>query len=346
MPKRGIVLWLCVIALTRLGAQNTIDTSFIRPFTDRPQLTFEFAQRNQKIDLVNPANEKQKISYEPNNRINFITSFDYRWLSLSLGLFSFDGDDGAQKGSTQQFALRFSINSKRVWNSNFLQLYNGYYLSNPQEIPQWVPAQNSFPIRPDISTLTWFSNIYYCFSPSSFSYRAALWQLERQEKSAGSFLAGASYRFNWITSDESTTMIPAALYSDYAEANRAVAVQQSTLAFHAGYVHTFVARKYWYFTVFFMPGLAVENGFYKADDLIQRSFESELAAAAELRLVGGYNGDRFFCGMSGHSITYSGTRKADLWVNTSTSTARLFAGYRFQKVDRTKGPKLLRFVGL
>ena len=346
MPKLGIGIWLCVFELSRLCAQSGLDTSFIKRFTDRPQLTFEFAQRNQKFDLVNPANQKQVVSYEPNNRVNFITSFDYRWLSLSLGLLTFDGNDGSQKGTTQQFALRFSINSKRVWNSNFLQLYKGYYLSNPQVLPLWDPEQNSFPTRPDISTLTWFSNIYYCFSPASFSYRAALWQLERQEKSAGSFLAGASYRFNWITSDEGMTMIPSSLYSDYAEENRAVAVQQSTLTFHAGYVHTFVAQKKWYFTVFFMPGLAVENGFYKSDDLIQRSFESELAAAAELRLVGGYNGDRFFGGISGHSISYSGTRKADLWVNTSTSSARLFAGYRFNTVDRSKGPKLLRFIGL
>ena len=326
---------------------NGGDSVYIKPFSNRPQLTFEFARRTQQFDLVNPANQRQIVSYQPNTRVNFLGTLDYRWLSLSLGIFSFGAAEHKKKGDTEQFALRFSINGRRIWNSNVFQLYQGYYLSNPQNtIPNWNPQTEIYPQRPDIFTFTWFSNLYYCFSPQRFSYRAALWQLEKQQQSGGSFIAGLSYRFNLIDSDENQSMIPSVLYNDYQPQNRAIAVRQSTLTFHGGYVHSFVNSKDLFLTLYFLPGIAIESGAYLPEDNILRIFNSEGAFATEFRFITGYNGDSWFGGLSLHSIAFAGNRSGELWVNTSMGSVRLFCGYRFREIDRTKTPRFLRAIGL
>jgi hypothetical protein len=328
-------------------ANNPQDSSYIRKFKDQPHLTFEFARRNQEIRLINPLNESQSVNYEPNTRVSFITSFDYRWLSLSLGLFSYGAADSDKKGDTEQFNLKFSFNGRRIWNTNYIQAYQGYFQNNPLvSNPNWNPQTEIYPQRPDIFNFTFFSNIAYCFRPDRFSYRAALWQLDRQEKSAGSFIAGLSYRFNLIDSDSSITMIPFSLYNDFQPNNRAVSVRQSTFTFHGGYIHTFVAKKSWFCTLYFLPGIAFESGFYRPDDLRVRNFKSATTLATEFRIILGYNGLKWFGGISGHSLSYAGNRKADLWVDSSFGWVRFFGGYRFNQVDRTKGSKLLRAIGL
>ena len=80
---------------------NGGDSVYIKPFSNRPQLTFEFARRTQQFDLVNPANAKQLVSYQPNTRVNFLGTFDYRWLSLSLGIFSFGAAEHKKKGDCE-----------------------------------------------------------------------------------------------------------------------------------------------------------------------------------------------------------------------------------------------------
>lgn len=343
-------VFLCISGIA--GPSDTLANEpekpvyFIR-FKDQPHFTFEFARRRQEINLVNPANDALFIRYEPNTRTNFIASFDYRWISLSLGLFSFPVGQSKFKGSTDQFNLRFSFNGKRIWNTNFIQFYQGYSQTNPQVSDSQWAAGMPLPYRPDINSFTLFSNVLYCFRPDKFSYRAALWQLDRQERSAGSFVAGASYRLNLIDSDTNRTMIPVSLYDVYSPVNRAVSVRQSTFTIHAGYIHTFVSPyKPWFLTVYLLPGIAFESGFYRPEDLLVRSFRQRAAAASEFRLIVGYNADRWFSGISFHSLSFSGTRDADLWVDNNFSWIRIFGGFRLNQVDRTKGPKFLRGIGL
>lgn len=341
--NRGLLL----AVPSQLSTVSENDSTYIKPFSNRPQLTFEFARRMHQFDLVNPVNDRQLVSYQPNTRINFMATIDYRWMSLSLGLFSLGASDFKKKGETNQLALRFSINGKHLWNSNSFQYYQGYFLSNPAAvIPNWDSATEIFPQRPDISTLTWFSNLHYCFSPHRFSYRAALWQLEKQEQSGGSFITGLSYRFSLIASVENQSMIPLVLNNDYQIQNRATAIRQSTFTFHVGYVHSFVGSKDLFLTLYFLPGIALESGAYVPEDNILRIFNSEAAFANEFRFITGYNGDRWFGGLSLHSIAFAGNRKGELWVNTSMGSVRLFFGFRFREVNRNKTPRLLRNIGL
>jgi hypothetical protein len=101
-----------------------------------------------------------------------------------------------------------------------------------------------------------------------------------------------------------------------------------------------------FLTLYFLPGIAIESGAYLPEDNILRIFNSEGAFATEFRFITGYNGNRWFGGLSLHSISFAGNRNSELWVNTSMGSVRLFCGYRFREVDRNKTPRFLRAIGL
>jgi hypothetical protein len=335
------LLLLSVLCSNQICSQESIpdkkksqDTTFIKSFRVHPHLTFEFARRVQTIEIRSPKNDLTYIRYAPNSLFNLVASFDYRWLSVSLGLLKIPAD--VDNGQTNQFSLRASFNGRRIWNTNFLQVYQGYYLQNPDQIdPSGELAKSNLRVRPDISSITLFSNLAYCFNPEKFSYRAALWQLDRQEKSAGSFVAGASYRLNIMLSDSSTGMIPKQLEQDFEPGRRLVSQRLSNLTFHGGYIHTFVFKKYWFITLYLLPGISTQGGTYLAEDGLVRKNSNRITVANEFRFIAGYNADAWFTGLSTHTLSFSGNRRLEIWVDNNYTWFRVFAGFRF----RAPGPR-------
>ncbi len=351
---KGIFISCCFVLFTSLQSQSQDDSiqwhrdpKYVSNLTDQPHLTFEFAKRTQRIDIRNPALDTFLLRYEPNSKTNFIASFDYRWLSLSIGLLSFQSGDSYRKGNSNQFSFRASFNGRRVWNSNFIQVISGYYLSNPQTIdPKWNAITDQYPQRPDIKTTSVFSNVYYCFNPDKFSYRAALWQLDRQEKSAGSLLAGVSLRIHRMESDTGQSLIPPVVKNLFKPEDRIIAQNATNFSINAGYVHTFVVRHSWFLTLYFVPGISIQNSYYLSEDKQIRALQNKATGSSEFRFILGYNGFRWYSGISSYSISFSGNRQLGVWVDDNYNWFRFFVGYRFKAVDRTHIPEWRRKIGL
>ena len=343
---KGIFIFLLFIstsfsvsAQTESANATKQDSLYVTKFTDRPHLTFELANRSQRIDIRNPDLDTFLLRYQPNTSTNFIASFDYRWLSLSLGLLSLQAGDSYRKGTSSQFSLRASFNGRRLWNTNFIQVYKGYYLTNPLVAnPEWNAKTDQYPQRPDLSTVTVFSNLFYCFSPEKFSYRAALWQLDRQEKSAGSFLAGLSLRLHRMDSDTGQSLIPASIAYLFKPENRLIAQSVTNFNINAGYVHTFVVRHSWFLTLYFVPGISIQNSYYLSEDKQIRNQQNKVTGTSEFRFILGYNGNRWYSGISSYSISFSGNRNLGVSVNDNYNWFRLFVGYRLRPVDRSNLP--------
>ena len=322
------------------------DSTYILSLNHRIHLTFDLARRYQSIIIRNPINEKTLIQYDPNTRSNFITSFDYKWISLSLGLFKLKTNNSEKKGTTDQFFFRASFNGKRFWNSNFVQYYKGFYLANPLVADKnWDIQTSPFPQRPDIESFTLFSNLNYCFNPAKFSYRASLWQLDKQKKSAGSLIAGISYRLNVITSDTNQVLIPKILENTFAPEYRFNSQSLSNLTFHLGYVHSFVYRD-WFLTIYFSPGVSFQNSNYQVRNQLPTTDRSQTVGASEFRFILGYNSDNWFSGVSSHTISFTGNKYLQVWVDNNYNWTRLFVGYRFKQINRAKIPNWMKKIGL
>jgi hypothetical protein len=356
--EKSLAFFICLIAAFELSSfrasadtyydtKESHDSSYVRSFRSQPHLTFEFARRRQKIDIRNPNLDTFLLRYEANTRTNFLVSFDYKWLSLSLGLFSFGASEADRKGNSSQFSLRASYNGARWWNSNFYQSYTGFFLTNPlSSYPNWNPTTDQYPQRPDVKTSTFFSNLYYCFSPTNFSYRAALWQLDRQEKSAGSFLAGASMRFYSLISDSGITLIPPSQIPLFDSQSLIVSQRVSNFSLNVGYVHTFVYQKSWFLTVYFVPGLSLQNGYYQPQGMQIRSDRSKVTGTSEFRIILGYNGDKWYGGISSYSISYAGSKNVGTWIDNNYNWFRLFWGVRLSPPERSNNGGLLDKIGL
>jgi len=343
---KGIFL-LCVCQFVFLKIHGQRDPEFISSFKDSPHLTFEIASRNQNFVIRNPDVENIQLTYQPNTSSNFLTSFDYRWISLSIGLFSLQASDGDRKGESNQFSFRASFNGKRFWNSNFIQIFNGYHLANPQIAnPSWNSQNDFYPYRPDLTTTTLFSNFYYCFNPNKFSYRASLFQLDRQERSAGSFVAGVSLRMHRMLSDSSQSLIPVELAPQFKPEYRLISQSATNINFNVGYVHTFVYRHSWFLTLYFVPGISVQNSYYLSEDKQIRNKPNQTTGVSEFRFILGYNGDRWYSGISSYAISFAGKRDLGVWVDDNYSWFRMFVGYRFKPLDRSRLPRFFDKIGL
>ena len=339
-----IFIFLQILISKSIGQQNP---DFISTFKDRPHLTFELASRNQNVVIRNPDAENIQLTYQPNTRSNFLANFDYRWLSLSLGLISFQSSDGDRKGESKQFSFRASFNGKRFWNSNFIQIFNGYYLTNPQVTnPSFNPQSDFYPYRPDLTTTTFFSNLFYCFNPDKFSYRASLYQLDRQERSAGSIIAGVSLRMHRMLSDPNQSLIPIELAPQFKPEFRLISQSATNVNFNVGYVHTFVYKHSWFLTLYFVPGISIQNSYYLSEDKQIRNQQNKATAVSEFRFILGYNGDNWYSGISSYSISFAGKRDLGVWVDDNYSWFRMFVGYRFKAADRTHLPEWRKKIRL
>lgn len=323
------------------------ESSYIKSFRSNPHFTFELARRRQVLNLRNADLDTLSFVYEPNTRTNLIFSFDYKWLSISFGLLSLPTADSRLKGNSNQFSLRSNFNGKRILSSVFLQYYEGFYLSNPQAIdPTWNVLTDSFPQRSDVSTSTLFGNIYYLFKPDNFSFRAALWQLDRQERSAGSFLAGASIRFFGFSSDSMRTLVPEQAQALFGSDRLVVAQRVSNVSFNFGYVHTFVYKKAWFFTLYFVPGLSIQNSLYQAENSQIIREPGQVVGMSEFRMILGYNGDKWFGGLSSYSISFASNNRSKVWIENNYNWFRIFAGFRLNAPGPERKAKLLQKIGL
>ena len=326
------------------GQQNP---DFISSFNDRPHLTFELASRKQDVVIRNPDAENIQLTYRPNTRSNFLACLDYRWLSLSLGLIAFQSSDGDRKGESKQFSFRASFNGRRFWNSNFIQIFNGYYIANPQVAnPSFNPQSDFYPTRPDLTTTTFFSNLFYCFNPDKFSYRASLYQLDRQERSAGSIIAGVSLRMHRMLSDPNQSLIPIELAPQFKPEFRLISQSATNVNFNVGYVHTLVYKHSWFLTLYFVPGISIQNSYYLSEDKQIRNQPNKATAVSEFRFILGYNGDNWYSGISSYSISFAGKRDLGVWVDDNYSWFRMFVGYRFKAADRTHLPEWRKKIRL
>jgi hypothetical protein len=343
---KGIFIF-CLLHFCIHTLESQQNPDFISSFNDRPHLTFELASRNQNVVIRNPDAENIQLTYRPNTRTNLLACIDYRWLSLSLGLISFQSSDGDRKGESKQFSFRASFNGRRFWNSNFLQIFNGYYLTNPQVAnPSFNSQSDFYPTRPDLKTTTFFSNLFYCFNPDKFSYRASLYQLDRQERSAGSFIAGLSLRMHRMLSDPDQTLIPNELESQFKPEYRLISQSVTNFNFNVGYVHTLVYKHSWFLTLYFVPGISIQNSYSLSEDKQIRNQQNKATSVSEFRFILGYNGDNWYSGISSYNISFAGKRDLGVWVDDNYSWFRMFVGYRFKSVDRTHLPEWRKKIQL
>lgn len=308
--------------------KTKIDTSYITSYYDKLQLTAVSISKGHST-IISDRNTNNRLVFAPNTGNTFGLGIDYKIFTFEYtrafkGLFSPD----PRKGSSESFGFRFGLTGRKWLFSGLLQGYTGLYIKNPEEIIKgWNPEVNGYPNREDLSSFTLLLSLNYVFNPERYSNMAALWQIDRQKKSAGSFMGGITIRGNSIASDSS--IIPTKVFTDFPEVNRVQLGSNGTIGINFGYGHNFVYRRRLFANIMFVPGINFQNGFLKYTDGSSVAYDSKAGLHGDFRLITGYNGERYYWGL--HYANYFLNKAFEERVSMSERSTyfRIFAGIRF-----------------
>ncbi|MEO7210032.1 MAG: DUF4421 family protein, partial [Chitinophagaceae bacterium] len=274
-----------------------------------------------------------KYEIDPNDKSIVKLFINYRWLSVSIStapnFLNADNND-LIKGTTTTTAFALNLNFTH-WAQTFSYArIKGFYLDNTADfIPNWRKGIDPYIQFPDLVYTGFAGQTAYTFN-KKFSFNALSAQTERQLKSAGTFRPSVSYNYDIVDNK--------ILLTGQDSSQKSKTLQ---LLLSAGYYHTFVINKNFYFSAGLNPGIGIiSTKFYNRqpqETIITRYLNILYHTEATIAL--GYNSERFFVGgqLTGATSSYD-QHNISTSITTQGLTYQVFAGYRFG------APKFLKKV--
>lgn len=309
------------------------DSGYVTSFRDHFVLTLVNETKAGELDVTYKAtNKAYQLLYRANTVNTWGFSIDYKWITLDYTTrMPWTSADPA-KGETKNKGLGFGITGRRLAFRNFYESTKGFYLSNTDKIlPEYNITNKSYYTRPDIQTFSYFSSLNYIFNNKRFSTNASIWQLERQQRFAGSFVAGLVYIYNRFDADSS--IIPISIVDSLARKGNS-SFTLNSLGINLGYQFTFPfgkSRKM-YVTLAIIPGLSRQWGEVAAEKVNTLKVNNLTGFQSETRFGFGYNGDRWYAGFTGRVYSNLNFIEEQQPISISTQFARLHFGYRFNAI--------------
>ncbi|MEO7079950.1 MAG: DUF4421 family protein [Flavobacteriales bacterium] len=316
------------------NAAPDYDTAYIAIY--RSDLVISAVAKVQLVDVAVEQVDGEDLTYSINGKEQYGFGLDYKWLSVEA---TFNvpalSDYDASLGKTTSKGLGIGFTGRRLWARGFWNTTKGYYLNEPE---RWTGNENLI-VREDLSNRTFLLSLNYALSNKRrFSQNAALFQMERQKKSAGTAVAGLSAWHTTISADSS--ILSPALVDTFQLATGFSGVQRLLVGVTIGYTHTFSFGHKGFIHAAILPGVTY------ADQRITTPGETlhgnGTAVVSEFKLGAGFNGDRWYGALT-TSYYYSTAQIAEeLNLSTNYGFVRFAIGIRLGD----PGIKVLGKVGL
>ena len=310
-----------------IGIDNLNDTTTINEtyFTD---LNNQFILRFYglyKSNNVNLSNNEETVKYRPNGMYSIGIGFNYKFLGLGISYGApLSQESKTKKGNTQRLDIQASMISSAIGLDGFLQVYRGYYLSNPGDFTKW--DGDKYPQLPDMDVVTLGVNAFYIFNNNKFSYRAAFIGNQVQTKSAGSITAGLFGTFDQVKTDNG--FVSADLVDSVQTDFDLKSFAAFTVGLSAGYMYTFVFGKGFYLSLAAIPGIGYRHFKVVALDNSQ-SNKDQFAVQLLGRIALGYTIKRFYINFN-TLFNLRNYNYKSYELELSSEQIRLTLGLRFQ----------------
>ncbi len=338
-----VALWpLLICGQTTEWKDPGYDTNYVKSFREYFVVTLVTANTNNNIEVTDTAG--QDVNFATNLPFSFGIALDYRWFTAEYtSTFGRTGDP--KKGETSMSSFGFGLTGRKFWFRNFFQKTKGYYLSTPWYFDTDFNLETDYyPSRSDVSSTVYYANLNYGFNHRKFSNLAALWQLERQKKSAGSFTVGLTVSLATYSAD--SALIPTRYQHLFEGRDFITDFEFGLMGINGGYLHTFAFGKQrkLFVNLGFIPGISYQAGqaYSAVTENTQR--KSAIGSHIEGRLVFGYNGDRWYGSMSSVGYVVSTNFEETNPFSQGYSFFRVVVGYKFLMPEHNI--KLLKKIGL
>lgn len=280
-------------------------------------------KNNLDFDIVSANDVNQSYTFKSNH--SYSLGFNVNFFDVNLGIaFSTPLNVKSEQlyGESKVSDFQLTAISKQWYADVYTQKYNGFYV---QEAGVTIPLNQSFPQRPDLRTRNSGMSFTYIFNHDKFSLRAPYLFSERQKVNQGSFLF--SYVLSSFSLAADSALIPSARWAKWGPGANVNHVRFTSLGFAPGYSQTFVVNKFFLnLTIVLGPA----HYWVTYEDLTTSRNDIRIDFYSQGRVGIGYNGDRFFSGISittqSRNVTYERTT-----FQNSISTVRLVAGIRFKE---------------
>jgi hypothetical protein len=340
-------LFISLLFAASAYSQNTqwtdpgYDTSYVESFRDYLVVTAIAASSSNELRITDRQGEK--LNYSTNLPTSFGVAIDYKWLTLEYTS-SFGASQNLRGGYSDLTSIGFGLTTRKLWFRNFYRRTQGYFIQNPEYFdPDFDPNVDPYPNRPDMRTSVYYASLNYGFNNRKFSNMAALWQLERQKKSAGSFTVGLTFSLADFTAD--SLLVPAAFIDNFEPADLSVNLDFLLAGINAGYLHTFVFGRSsdFFVSVAVVPGLSYQRAIARAQGSVNENQLSKNTAGihGEGRVVLGYNGNRWYASLSSVGYAISSNFSDVNPFSQGYTFSRIMVGYKF-KMKETQSPFLKR----
>lgn len=302
------------------------DTNYIISYRDWIHITAVAVSKQTGLSLAN-INENRDISFSTNNPVSFGFAFDYEWVTFEY-THSFNGFDltDASKGESKAQSLRFGLTGRKFRMSTFYRGTKGFHFVNIEDwVSDWFNENKKYPFLDDLESQILAFSLYYTFNHRKYSNTAALWQLDRQIKSAGSPVVGFQSNAELIKAGS-----PIITYDSIADKYLNISkAEYLKIGLTGGYMHTFSIKKLFYIHAAIMQGFLYSFGnaeYYDREDKVDIS---TLGISLYLRLTMGYNGKKWFGGFFFVGDSFITDVLSDSYEITSYNYVRMYVGYRF-----------------
>jgi len=303
------------------GDDNT-DTSRIY-FKDYSELLSLRIYLLAKLNTIEINRDNRKIIYRPNGITSIGGAFNYKGLGIGLGIGIPSSQESIRKyGKTRRLDAQLSIFTSKIGGDAYLQVYQGYYVANPEDFVDW--DKDYKPQLPDMRILSIGINAFYIYNNKKFSYGAAFSRVQHQIKSAGSPVTGLFFNYDEVTTESG--FVPQE-FPDTVGADLDISsFRYFAVGIVVGYMYNVVISKS------FFANLSVAPGFgYKQVQLTQKGGESGTESVPHgqisLRAALAYEHRSFYVGLTGSTLIRT-VKYKDFTIDLSTEQFRFFIGMR------------------
>jgi hypothetical protein len=316
-------LVLLLISL-QLEAQHSTDSlrgKYIKKYPDHFFIWPVIKRRSLSFDISSEQQPGDNLSFRPNNAYSIGIGaylFDVSAeVSLSVPI---DEKSSSRFGTSEARDLSASLLGSNWGIDAFVQRYERFYLQNP--LPA-IPANQPYPLRPDIRMTNFGVSGINIFNRHRFSLWSAYNFSERQLKSRGSALIAWTISKVNLSAD-SVVLSPRYLTRLNTTTNFST-VRYATLGVAPGYSYSIIWRR-----MFVNASLAVGPAhhwvYYVSSDGVVH-YDIAINTFVDGRVALGYNSDRWFGG-----ITFVSRARAvkfeEITLDTQSQSFRMVVGYR------------------
>lgn len=308
------------------AAPPQYDTAYITSYKQNLNLSAVGSYRLASMTLSDTLG--REATWSTNNVTQYGFAIDFKWLTAEA-TFSvpFLEEPDPTYGATKSKGFGLGYTGRRIWFRGFWNTSSGFYVEQPEVITESWTASDAWPHRSDLEAETWMGSLNYALSRKQrFSQVAALSQMERQKRSAGTWVAGLAFWLTRISADSS--LVPTTGPVAFPEEARIIKARRTLFGATMGYTHTFVFWQKAFINFAFLFGAASSDQVRTVEGYEEQPAEKGLSALMEMKLGAGYNGDRWYFGITNAFYFNEDADERLVSLGAMYGTTRLAAGVR------------------